>query len=208
MLQLDYTGLLNHLTSDELKEMLNDDTKIDSFLKDINQVKDLETEKEMIIVRNKSLAEHNLSKEPLLKELKREMQEKSEEGEQLCTRIQGLLNDYKSKSAGISPDVTLALLQIAASEQEKSSDDIANEFLTGRIDVEKFLEDFKPVREKMHLRKLKFEKMSELIRNGQNNGYSRPNMPYPGYGAPSMPSVPYPMGPLNMPMPGMFGNHF
>lgn len=59
----------------------------------------------------------------------------------------------------------------------------------------------------MHLRKLKAEKMSELLRGGgQNygNGFSRPNLPYPA----SMPNVPYPTGPFNMPMPGMFGNHF
>lgn len=31
-------GLLTHLNSDELKEMLNDDTKFDTVLKDVKQV--------------------------------------------------------------------------------------------------------------------------------------------------------------------------
>lgn len=42
MIQPDYPsamGLLAHLNSDELKEMLNDDTKFDSVLKDVKQVK-------------------------------------------------------------------------------------------------------------------------------------------------------------------------
>lgn len=42
MIQPDYPsamGLLSHLNSDELKEMLNDDTKFDSVLKDVKQVK-------------------------------------------------------------------------------------------------------------------------------------------------------------------------
>lgn len=42
MIQPDYhsaMGLLAHLNSDELKEMLNDDAKFDAVLKDVKQVK-------------------------------------------------------------------------------------------------------------------------------------------------------------------------
>lgn len=48
----------------------------------------------MIIASNRSLAEFNLSKEPDLEELKADVQRKSEEGEQLCSRIQELLSEY------------------------------------------------------------------------------------------------------------------
>ncbi|CAK1541660.1 unnamed protein product [Leptosia nina] len=215
MIQPDYPsamGLLSHLNSDELKEMLNDDTKFDSILKDVKQVKDWETEKETIIVSNRSLAEYNLSKEPELQGLKAEVQEKSEVGENLCSRIQELLDEYKTKSAGISPDTTLALLQTAAAESEEESENIAQDFLTGKIDVDKFLEDFEQIRKTMHLRKFKAEKMGELLRSGQSsfgNGVSKPYLPYPSYAnAQGVQNVPYPMGPLNMPMPGMYGNHF
>ncbi|XP_034828011.1 vacuolar protein sorting-associated protein 37B [Maniola hyperantus] len=215
MIQPDYPsaiGLLAHLNSDELKEMLNDDTKFDSVLKDVKQVKDWETEREMIIASNRSLAEFNLSKEPVLEELKAEVQQKSETGEQLCSRIQELLSDYKSKSAGISPDTTLALLQTAAAETEEQSETIAQDFLSGKIDVDKFLDDFEPIRKTMHLRKFKSEKMSELLRSGSQtsygNGPAKPYLPYPSYGNQGVPNIPYPVGPLNMPMPGMYGNHF
>jgi hypothetical protein len=53
--------------------------------------------------------------------------------------------------------------------------------------------------------------MNELMRTGQTsfgNGYTKPYLPYPSYGSPGVPSMPYPVGPLNMPMPGMYGNHF
>ncbi|XP_072934388.1 vacuolar protein sorting-associated protein 37B [Epargyreus clarus] len=216
MIQPDYPsamGLLAHLNSDELKEMLNDDTKFDTILKDVNQVKDWETEKDMIIARNRSLAELNLSMEPELEGLKAQVQEKSESGEQLCTRIQELLEEYKTKSAGISPDTTHALLQTAAAETEEQSENIAQDFLSGKIDVDKFLEDFESIRKKMHLRKFKAEKMGELLRSGNQgpygNGFTKPYLPYPSYGPPQgVPNVPYPIGPLNMPMPGMYGNHF
>lgn len=58
------------------------------------QVKDWETEREMIIASNRSLAEFNLSKEPELEDLKTQVQQKSETGEQLCSRIQELLDEY------------------------------------------------------------------------------------------------------------------
>lgn len=48
----------------------------------------------MIIASNRSLAEFNLGKEPELEQLKSEVQEKSELGEELCTCIQELLDDY------------------------------------------------------------------------------------------------------------------
>ncbi|XP_026755001.1 vacuolar protein sorting-associated protein 37B [Galleria mellonella] len=216
MIQPDYPsamGLLTHLNSDELKEMLNDDTKFDAVLKDVKQVKDWDTEKEMIIASNRSLAEFNLGKEPELERLKTEVQQKSEQGEQLCTHIQELLDNYKTKSAGISPDTTLAVLQTTAAETEEESEKMAQDFLSGKIEVDKFLEDFEPIRKKMHLRKFKAEKMSELLRTGNQtsygNGLSKPYIPYPSYGTPQgAPSVPYPTGAFNMPMPGMFRNHF
>ncbi|OWR51155.1 vacuolar protein sorting-associated protein 37C [Danaus plexippus] len=215
MMQPDYPtamGLLAHLNSDELKEMLNDDTKFDSVLKDVKQVKDWETEREMIIASNRSLAEFNLSKEPDLEDLKKQIQEKSKMGEELCSHIQELLNDYKSKSAGVTPDTTLAVLQTAAAESEEQSENIAQDFLTGKMDVDKFLEDFEPIRKEMHLRKFKSEKMSELLRMGSPssyvNGVSKPYLPYPSFGPQGVPNIPYPVGPLNMPMPGMYGNHF
>lgn len=57
-------------------------------------MKDWETEREMTIASNRSLAEFNLSKEPELEEAKAAVLEKSEMGEQLCTRIQELLEEY------------------------------------------------------------------------------------------------------------------
>lgn len=217
MIQPDYPaamGLLAHLNSDELKELLNDDSKFDeTVLKDVKQVKDWETEREMIIASNRSLAEFNLSKEAELEDLKTQVQQKSETGEKLCSRIQELLDEYKTKSAGVSPDTTLALLQTSAAEAEENSEQTAQDFLSGKIGIDKFLEDFEPMRKTMHIRKFKAEKMAELLKpsnqSSYDNGFNKPYLPYPSFGPPQgAPSVPYPTGPLNMPMPGMYGNHF
>lgn len=57
-------------------------------------MKDWEAEKEMLIASNRSLAEFNLNKEPELESLKSQVEEKSQSGEQLCSRIQELLEEY------------------------------------------------------------------------------------------------------------------
>lgn len=124
-----------------------------------------------------------------------------------------IFTQTESKSAGISPDTTQALLQTKAAESEEQSEKIAQDFLNGTIDLDKFLEDFEPIRRSMHLRKFKADKMGDLLRSGSQrsfgNGVSNPYLPYPSYGQPQPTAgVPYPTGPLNMPMPGMYGSHF
>lgn len=47
-----------------------------------------------MIASNRSLAEFNLSQEPELEELKAQIQQKSETGEQLCNHIHELLEEY------------------------------------------------------------------------------------------------------------------
>lgn len=88
----------------------------------------------------------------------------------------------------------------AAAESEERSEDIATKFFDSEIATDEFLEQFKSSRMEMHLRKLKAEKMQELLRQGAHQGVSNPSV-YPTsnfYGG----SVPYPMQP-SFPMPMM-----
>lgn len=53
----------------------------------------MEAEKEDIMVKNRSLAEFNLGKEPELEEAKSHIQALSEEGSQLCASVQAKLEE-------------------------------------------------------------------------------------------------------------------
>lgn len=108
----------------------------------------------------------------------------------------------------MNQDTALALLQTAAAESEEESDQIVKQFLDKDLQVDGFLEQFMVSRKTMHLRKLKAEKMNELIRKGGMNStsgynnYNRGFYPYqPSTGAGN---VPYPIGMMNMPMPGHY----
>lgn len=70
-------------------------------------------------------------------------------------------------------------------------------------------------RKLMHLRKLKTEKMIELMRQQRNRPASSnmgggAGVPYPpsNFYGPGPGTVPYPTGPLPMPMPNMMFRHF
>lgn len=111
----------------------------------------------------------------------------------------------ESKSNNISQDTALALLQSAAAEAEDESEKIYQQFLDKELtNIDAFLDQFITTRKKMHERKLKADKMVELMRSQSSrnsNVYpqSRGNsgLPYP------MSGVGYPTGPTGMPMPGL-----
>lgn len=124
----------------------------------------------------------------------------------------------ESKNGNMNQDTALALLQTSAAESEEESDNLVKQLLDKELLVEAFLEKFLASRKTMHLRKLKAEKMVELIRQSKaklNSGH----LPYTGfYSPPSMPyyppantanggNMPYPIRSMHMPMPGQFGQY-
>lgn len=109
----------------------------------------------------------------------------------------------ESKSSSVNPESMLDILKASAAESEEKSDEITEKFLSQSIQIDEFLDQFKSTRMEMHLRKLKVDKMQELLRQGVGNGQHPPpqgnyqpgnfyNAPYPN----AMPGG-YPM----MPMP-------
>ncbi|XP_011871436.1 PREDICTED: vacuolar protein sorting-associated protein 37B isoform X1 [Vollenhovia emeryi] len=192
-------GLLSHLNNDELKELLNDDGKFEDIVKDIKQFKDLETEKEMLMASNRSLAEFNLAKQPELEDDKRALKELSEQANQLCTSVRSKIEEMRDKSGTMTVDTALDLLQAAAAEIEEESEGLAEKFLAGDIEVDEFLDQFLSRRKLMHLRKVKVDKLRELMRKGHSN--STPGYPIASNFPGMTPSIPYPTGPVAMPMP-------
>ncbi|XP_006609472.1 vacuolar protein sorting-associated protein 37B [Apis dorsata] len=193
-------GLLSHLTNDELKELLNDDSKFEDIVKDVKQFKNLETEKELLMASNTSLAEFNLSKQPELQEGKQILKELSEKGNKLCISVKEKLEEIKNKSGEMTADTALDLLQTAAAEIEEESETIAEKFLAGDIEVDEFLEQFLSRRKLMHLRKVKVDKLRELIRKSHTMT-SGPGYPIASNFHNLVPAIPYPTGPVSMPMP-------
>jgi ESCRT-I complex subunit VPS37 len=185
------------MSSDELREIFGDDDKLDERIDQI--LKPLENEKDVIITENRTLAESNLQKEPNLIELRSRINDLTEEFRNLSENVQTKLIQLKSKSNTSDAESVLARLQACSAESEEKSDEIADEFFHSKLSIDEFLEKFKVERIQMNLRKLKAEKMQELIRRGAHHNPASNNFPPPNsgfYGAAPYPTTNMPAYPM------------
>lgn len=125
------------------------------------------------------------------------------------------------KTGDMSLETALALLQTAASEMEEESETTAKKYLDNEMEIDEFLDQFLTKRKLMHLRLVKAEKLSKLLQRDPtlSNIPNYVNAPpvninssyFPGIPMGGGANVPYPTGPLNMPMPpgaSYFQNHY
>ena len=206
--QPDYTAALASLqsmTSDQLKEILNSDDKFDEFIKELPQMKAMYSEKEMVMASNKSLAEYNLSQEPVLREAKERLLEKYGEATRLSEEVRGLQAELERKSGSVRPDPLLALLEAANQEAEEESEIMMDSYIqSGDRSIEQFIEEYQEKRKLAHMRRIKVDKMKELLARKQSATPSRQAPPPPGgYGGGGGNPLPYPSQAFNnMPLPG------
>lgn len=190
---------LQHMDIDGLKEILNDEDKFDTFVKELPQIKSLDAEKEMLMTSNKSLAEYNISQEPVVKERKEKLLEKFQTATQLADKVKALKADIDNKSGKMTPDSLLILLEAANQEAEEESETMVEFFMADGGSLEEFLENYKEKRKLAHLRRIKIDKMRELISNKQNTP-SRPAPPPPSNTSASQ--LPYPTNSAGTGFPG------
>jgi len=212
---------LQHMDIDALKEILNEEDKFDTFIKDLPQIKALDAEKEMLMTSNKSLAEYNLSQEPHVKEEKERLLEKFQRAAALAEEVKALKTDLDSKSGKMNPDSLLVLLEAASQEAEEESETMVDIFLNSSDgSVEEFLDTYKEKRKLAHHRRIKIDKMRELLTKKKQStttpsraappppvSGSGGNLPYPtsAQGFPGYPAMPTP-GYLPQPVAGYPGS--
>ncbi|XP_071527589.1 vacuolar protein sorting-associated protein 37B-like [Panulirus ornatus] len=199
-------GLIRHLPTEELRDLVNNDDKLTDLMKDLPQMKNLAGEQEMLLAANKSLAEFNLSLEPKLSQAKQNLISKYEEAAQLSEEVNTLKGEIESSSGQYTADTLQALLQTAAHEIEEETENLVQSFLDKQQDVDDFLSEFLSKRKTAHLRRIKAEKIGDII-SQQSSTHSSPYAAQPSAGggvgyAANQWSSPYPTQPMNMPMPG------
>ncbi|KAK7082877.1 Vacuolar protein sorting-associated protein 37B [Halocaridina rubra] len=197
-------GLIRHLPTEELRDLVNNEDKLSELMNDLPQMKNLASEQEMLLAANKSLAEFNLSLEPKLSQAKQDLITKYEEAAQLSEEVNTMKGEMDSTSGQYTADTLQALLQTAAHETEEETENLVQSFLDKEQDVEEFLPNFLSKRKLAHLRRIKAEKIGDVM-NQSSNAQSTPYPPVMpstgGFGA-SQWATPYPTQPMNMPMPG------
>lgn len=201
--------LLQYMSSTELNEYANDNDKLDSLIKDLHQVKTIQKDKENVIVKNRSLAEYNLSLQPRFEELKREVATAYETVNSLKMPLAQDVAKLESLAGRQSQEALVAVSQTEAATADESSEDIADSFCDGNTDIDTFVKDYLEKRTDAYIKKAKAEKLAELVRQqGSVPSQYQPNpvLPKPVYGSGS-PGLPYPPNNYNTPapMPGAYG---
>ncbi|XP_013403239.1 vacuolar protein sorting-associated protein 37B [Lingula anatina] len=127
------------------------------------QVKNIQVDREMLLASNKSLADYNLSKEPLLKEGREKLATLYEEVQRSKEVLLRDKEQIDNQANSQSPDTVHALLQTEAAKSEEETEKMAEEFLDGSLSVDAFVQKFIGERTVAHLRRIKAEKMGELL---------------------------------------------
>ncbi|XP_046301581.1 vacuolar protein sorting-associated protein 37C isoform X1 [Marmota monax] len=155
---------LKDKTLQELEEMQNDPEAIDRMALESPEVQDLQLEREMALATNRSLAERNLEFQGPLEISRSNLSDKYQELRRLVERCQEQKAKLEKFSSAFQPGTLLDLLQIEGMKIEEESEAMAEKFLEGEVPLEKFLEDFSSMRMLSHLRRVRVEKLQDVVR--------------------------------------------
>jgi ESCRT-I complex subunit VPS37 len=167
-----FRAILYNADKDQLNKYLNDEEACESLCKSSNEYKSLLNEKESLQQANKKLAESNLNKEPVLERVKKELTESIKEFEKSKQEYASLKETYDA--VGAVGDMSLSSIYNAlvadAIKCEEETDRQADEFfcsMSGSMHTEEelnaFQKKFLESRTQAHLKKIKAEKMKELL---------------------------------------------
>ncbi|XP_034547879.1 VPS37B subunit of ESCRT-I a [Notolabrus celidotus] len=162
-----FTTTFSEYTMTQLNEFLEDDEKLTKMVQEMDEMQDVQHSKEKTLVNNRTLAEHNLALQPQLEHQK----------EQLTKRYNCLQDSFESyqlrkstldhKSGNTSLDTLLALLQAEGAQIEEDTENMADSFLDGDMTLDSFIDAYQSNRKLAHLRRVKIEKLQEMVLQGQ-----------------------------------------
>ncbi|KAJ8385956.1 hypothetical protein AAFF_G00177770 [Aldrovandia affinis] len=131
------------------------------------QVQEVQQSKEMTLASNRSLAEQNLSLQPQLDCQKNELTKRYRCLQELYEAYQLRKSTLDQNSESSSLDTLLALLQAEGAKIEEETENMADSFLEGDVTLDTFIDEYHAKRKLAHLRRVKIDKLQEMVLNGQ-----------------------------------------
>ncbi|XP_063310364.1 vacuolar protein sorting-associated protein 37B [Pelobates fuscus] len=161
------TRTLSHLTLSELNQLLEDDSKLGQMAQEMEETQSVQLNKEMTLAGNRSLAEKNLLYQPRLENLKAGLTQKYQELQSVMEAHQLKKTKLDKQSVNASLETLLALLQAEGAKIEEETENMAENFLDGGIQMDPFIDEYLSKRKLAHLRRVKIEKLQEMVMKGQ-----------------------------------------
>ncbi|NXF12896.1 VP37C protein, partial [Smithornis capensis] len=190
---------LRNRTVEELRELQEDSQEIERLALESQEVQELQLEREMALASNRSLAEQNLKFQAPLESGRSDLSKKYLELQELAGRCREHKEKLEKSSAALQPQTLLELLQVESQKIEEESENMAEKFLEGEVPLETFLEEFSTMRKLSHLRRVRVEKLQEIVRKSEGSQESgRDSQPPPRPPPPPPPHIP---GSVDSPKP-------
>uniref|UniRef100_A0A8C7YZ48 VPS37A subunit of ESCRT-I n=1 Tax=Oryzias sinensis TaxID=183150 RepID=A0A8C7YZ48_9TELE len=140
----------------------NEDVLLEFFVR-LPQFKQVTGDKEELIGSIVDMAKKNLQMEPQLEDKRQEMLNKYEQLTQMKTAFEMKMQRQHELSESCSLSTLQARLKVAAHQAEEESEDTAENFLEGGIEIDEFLTSFMEKRTLCHSRRAKEEKLQQCI---------------------------------------------
>uniref|UniRef100_UPI003AAA2BE0 vacuolar protein sorting-associated protein 37C n=1 Tax=Centroberyx gerrardi TaxID=166262 RepID=UPI003AAA2BE0 len=155
---------LQDLSQSELQELLDNTERVESMALESDEIQNIQLEREMALASNRSLAEQNLDMKPRLERQKETLVER-------YSQLESVRDAYRQHFAlrdgmvgQVSPEALFSRLQTEGGKTEAESEALADEFLEGSLPLDSFLERFLSLRSLAHKRRVRIEKLQEILR--------------------------------------------
>uniref|UniRef100_A0A8C7IZM9 VPS37 C-terminal domain-containing protein n=1 Tax=Oncorhynchus kisutch TaxID=8019 RepID=A0A8C7IZM9_ONCKI len=173
----EFTDKFSSFTMTQLNELLEDDEKLNSIVKEMNEMCEVQQVKELTLVSNISLAEQNLQLQPSLDLQKNQLTSRYRHLQELYDNYQLRKSTLYHGSGNSSLDILLALLQAEGAKIEEETENMADSFLDGELPLDCFIDDYQRRRHLAHVRRVKIDKLRELVLKGLTRPQQTPTQP-------------------------------
>uniref|UniRef100_A0A3Q2G4U3 VPS37A subunit of ESCRT-I n=1 Tax=Cyprinodon variegatus TaxID=28743 RepID=A0A3Q2G4U3_CYPVA len=150
-------------TLTQLSDMSENEDVLLEFFVSLPQLKQVTSDKEELVNSIVEMAKKNLHMEPQLEGKRQEMLYKFEQLTQMKSAFETKMQRQHELSESCSLSTLQARLKVAAHQAEEESEETAENFLEGRIDIDEFLTSFMEKRTLCHSRRAKEEKLQQSI---------------------------------------------
>nr|XP_056715652.1 vacuolar protein sorting-associated protein 37B [Euleptes europaea] len=157
---------LEGLSLQQLNELLDDEEQLQSMAREMEEAQNVQLSKDMTLASNRSLAEGNLLYQPKLDALKATLTQKYQELQVLFEAYQIKKTKLDRQSSHASLETLLALLQTEGAKIEEDTENMAEKFLDGEVPLDTFIDEYQSQRKLAHLRRVKIEKLQEMVLKG------------------------------------------
>ncbi|XP_047463084.1 vacuolar protein sorting-associated protein 37D [Mugil cephalus] len=161
------------LNTSELRELLQNDDKMDQIIRLNEKFQELQVDREMLLTTNRSLAEESLAQRPRLNNGKLQLAEKYRELSNLATTCWEKQNQLGPHVQKHNLQTAQNLLQEEVARAEELSEELLEKFMEGNVSLDAFLDSFQSSRKTYHVRRAQAEKMQEIAQAKKQPGKTK-----------------------------------